>query len=147
MKIPKSKPALDWYPLANLIYKALMEAVVEEFQGHLDFWLSFADESSAEERGCADIFSTTDYIERIQISLWQDGVSFSWANERTGGDQYSFDMDGGYLHSPEEWGTSPKLEDSFKSWFEDSNSIYERGIILLLNANPRSVFRHEMDLS
>ena len=146
MKEPKSKPALVWYPVANLIHRALLEALIEEFEGHLDFWLPFADELAAEERENADIFSDTAYIERIQIYLRQDGVTFSWTNERTGGDKYSFDMEGEYFHSPEEWGTSPKLESSYKDWFEDVDSIYEKGIILQMNSIPQGLFEHDMDL-
>lgn len=146
MKKPKGKPALDWYPLANLIFNGLMEAVDEEFEGHLDFWLPFAVELSEEEQNYADMFSETAHIERIQIYLWNDRAVFCWASERTGGDEYTFDMEGNYLHSPEEWGTSPELENSIKDWFEDADSIYEKGIILLINSIPQWLFRQDMDL-
>jgi hypothetical protein len=146
LKKPNSQPALDWYPLANLIYNGLMEAVAEKFEGHLDFWLPYADEMPDNEHGWADTFSNTAYRWRIQIYLWEERVIFSWGDERTGGDEYSFDLEGRFTHSPEDWGTSPQLEQSFETWFNSADSIYSKGIILLMNSSPNEVFRPDMDL-
>ena len=123
-----------------------MEAVAEKFEGHLDFWLPYADEMPDEERGWADTFSDTAYRWRLRIYLWEEGATFSWSDERTGGDRYSFDQEGRYTHSPEEWGTSPQLEQSFENWFSGADSIYSKGIILLMNSSPNEVFRPDMDL-
>jgi hypothetical protein len=147
MKKPDREPALDWYPLAKLIYSGLMEAVVEKFEGHLDFWLPYADEKPDSERDWADTFSDTAFRWRVQIYLWKESVVFCWGDERLGGDEYSFDkLDGSFTHTPKDWGTSPQLDESFESWFDNSESIYEKGIILLMNSNPHEVFRPDMDL-
>ena len=147
LKKPTSQPALDWYPLANLVYNGLMELVVEKFHGYLDIWLPYAKEMPISERDWADTFSDTAFRWRIQIYLWQETVIFCWGDERLGGDAYSFDMSvGSYTHSPNDWGTSPQLEQSFETWFENVDSIYEKGIILLMNSNPHQVFSPDMDL-
>lgn len=144
---PTSKPALDWYPLAHLLYRELMHLIQEGLEEDLEFFLPYSEDLTLEEHGWANTFSDSAYRCRIGIYFLEDSTVFCWTDEFTGGDEHTFDLNGSYMHSRQEWGTSQKFDDSFQEWFDGAASIYEQGIVLLMNSIPTHHFSHGMDLS
>lgn len=146
LRKPTSQPALDWYPLANLLYCEMMNLIEVGLDENIEFFLPYAQDLTIEEHGWANMFSDWAYRCRIRIYFHECSTTFCWTDEFTGGDHYEFDSDGCRTHSQEEWGRSPRLEDSFQDWFDGTTSIYERGIILLMNSVPEYHFKCDMDL-
>jgi hypothetical protein len=144
---PTSKPALDWYPLANLLYSELMDQIEVGLVEDIEFFLPYSQDLTLEEHGWANTFSDSAYRCRIRIYFFEDSTIFCWTDEVLGGDEYEFDLDGNYTHSQQEWGTSPNFDASFQEWFDGATSIYEQGIVLLMNSIPTHHFSHDMDLA